>query len=129
MLRIPLPPMLVFCDSDQWRTFPATPWGESVNFEMLREALEARNMPAGGAMTAAVGIQTCQTPDAPDAAVALAATRTSDGLTFPAAFVDKTATTGIKRSVRGVFMVKNTTALDTTLRFAWLAGWIESQKK
>lgn len=86
-------------------------------------------MPASNAMTIAVGLQTFDVPTALDAAVALASVRTADGLTFPAAFSDKTGTTGNKQLVRFGYLVKNTAASDTTVRFAWAAAAVEIQKK
>jgi hypothetical protein len=97
--------------------------------ELIREALECRNMPGAGAMTITVGLQTAQTPDAPDAAVALASSRTADGLAFPGALVDKTGTTGNRQLVRFGYLVKNTAAADQTVRFAWVTGAAEVQKK
>ena len=96
---------------------------------MIRDALEARNMPGSNAMTIAVGMQTCQTPDAPDAAVALASSRTTDGLTFPVAAVDETGTTGAKQFVRYGLLAKNTAASDTTVRWAWASGRVKTSKK
>jgi hypothetical protein len=128
--RIPLAPMVVFCNSDTYIFFPATPWMDAVELEMLRDALETRNMPGSNNMTIQIGLQTCQTPDAPDTPVAqLASVRTTDGLTFPVAFADKTATTGAKQLARLGYLAKNTNTSDTTLRHAWVCGRVESQKK
>lgn len=128
MSRHPLAPMVIFCNSDAYIAFPATPWMDPSDWVYVREALESRNMPGSNAMTVAVGLQTAQTPDAPDAAAALATSRTTDGLTFPGAPADKSASTGNKQLVRGVYLAKNTTASDTTVRFCWVGGMIETRR-
>lgn len=94
-----------------------------------RDALETMNMPASNAVTIAIGMQTCNTPDAPDAAVTLTSTRTTDGLTFPAGRVDRSGATGTKQLVRFGYLAKNTAASDTTLRFAWAAGMVQTERK
>jgi hypothetical protein len=120
---------MVFCNSDSYIFFPAMPFGSASEAEQIRESLETRNMPGGGAMTVAIGIQAVNNPNDNDAPVALAISRTNDGLSFPGALVDKTATTGAKQFFRAGYLAKNTTASDTTMRFCWAAGMIETQKK
>ncbi len=129
MKRVPLAPLVIYCNSDAYIAFPASPWIDASEVEMTREALETRNMPASNAMTVTLGVQTCEVPNAVDAAVALTASRTTDGLTFPVAFADRTATTASKQLARFVYLAKNTTASDTTVRFAWAVGVIQLQKK
>ena len=121
--------VVIYCNSDANIFFPGTPWGDAQDAEMIRDALETRNMPGGNDMTVTVGMQTCQTPDAPDAAVALASSRTTDGLTFPVAPVDKSGTTGAKQLVRYGLLAKNTTATDTTVRWAWAGRRVKTSKK
>jgi hypothetical protein len=121
--------MVIFCNSDAYIFFPAMGWGSAVEAERMRETLETRNMPAGGAMTVAIGIQAVNNPNDSDAAVALATSRTSDGLSFPGALVDRTGTTGSKQLYRAGYLAKNTTTSDTTVRFCWAAGMVETQKK
>ena len=129
MKRVPLSPMVIFCNADSYIAFPASPWMDASEVEMTRETLEARNMPASNAMTVTIGVQTCEVPSAVDGAVGLTASRTTDGLTFPVAFADRTATTGAKQLARFVYLAKNTTASDTTVRFAWVSGVVKLQKK
>jgi hypothetical protein len=121
--------MVIFCNSDTYIFFPAMPYASASEAEQVRESLETRNMPGGGAMTVAVGIQAVNTPNDSDAPVPLATSRTADGLSFPGALVDKTATTGAKQLYRAGYLAKNTTTSDTTVRFCWAAGMIETQKK
>jgi hypothetical protein len=127
--RIPLAPLVVFCNADTYLFFPATPWMSAAEAESIREALETRNMPASNNMTLTVGMQTCNSIDAVDNAVALASSRSTDGLTYPGAFIDKTATTGNKQLVRFGYLAKNTTASDTTVRWCWASAAVETQKK
>jgi len=127
--RVPLSPLLVFCNADSYIFFPATPWMNAPDAEMIREALEARNMPGSGTMTLTVGLQTCNTVDAPDAAVALATSRTADGLSFPGSFSDKSGNTGNRQLVRFGYLVKNTTTSDSTVRYAWACGAVELHRK
>ena len=129
MKRVPLAPLVIYCNSDAYIAFPASPWMDATEVEMTRESLETRNMPASSAMTITLGVQTCEVPSAVDGAVALTASRSTDGLTFPVAFADRTATTGGKQLARFVYLVKNTAASDTTVRFAWAAGVVQLQKK
>lgn len=127
MARLSLTPMVVFSNSTTYIFFPATPWTSSTDVDFVRDSLETRNMMAGNVMNIAIGYQTCNTPDSPDAAVALASVRTSDGLTWPVAYTDQSATTNAKQFIRGGYLVKN--ASDSTVRQAWASGMIESQKK
>lgn len=130
MRKIPLAPMVVFANLDTYRWYPATGWMNAADHEMIRDALEALNMPASGALTATIGMQTANNPDAPDVpAVALASSRTTDGMTWPVAPVDKSATTDARQLVRYGYLVKNTTATDTTLRMVWLGGFVEAGTK
>lgn len=129
MKRIPLTPMVGFSGSDSNKFFPASPWGDASEAETIREALETANLPSGSTMSVTVGIQVANNPDAPDAAVSLATSRTSDGLSYPGAFVDKTATTGNRQIFRAGYLVKNTGTGDNALRFCWAAGVVEIQKK
>jgi hypothetical protein len=69
------------------------------------------------------------TPDAPDLAVALASSRTGDGLTFPVAFVDKTGTTGARQYVRYGLLARNAAGGGSTVRHAWAGGRVKTQKK
>jgi len=121
--------MVIFCNSDTNIAFPATPWMDASELEMTRETRETRNMPSSNAMTVTLGVQTCDVPNTVDAAVALTASRSTDGLTFPAAFTDRSGTTGGKQLARFVYLARNTTASDTTVRLAWVAGVVQHQKK
>jgi hypothetical protein len=119
--------MVVFSNSTTAIFFPASGWTSTQDFDFLRDSLETRNMMAGNVMSIQITYQTCNTPDSPDAAVALASVRTSDGLTWPVAYTDESATTNAKQFIRGGYLVKN--ASDSTVRQAWACGMIESQKK
>lgn len=129
--RIPLTPLVVYSMSaSTWLFFPATPWDSAPDWELIREMLETMNMPGGNDLEVTIGIQTCQTPNAVDTpAVALSALRSTDGLTFPGPFVDKTGTTGSKQLVRAGYLVKNETGSGDTQRFCWASGALEVKKK
>lgn len=129
MKRSSLSPMVLFVNGDTFKVFPATAWSEAEDVGFTRDALETMNMPASNGMTIAIGMQTCNTPDAPDAATALGSTRTADGLTFPAARVDRSASTGSKQLLRFGYLAKNTATSDTTLRLAWAAGMVQTEGK
>lgn len=129
-MRIQCLPMVIFSNSDSVKTvFPCGPYSNGVDWEMVREMLETLNMPANNDMEVEVGFQTCNTPNAPDAPVALATLRSSDGLSFPGAFVDKTASTGNKQLVRPVYLAKNKAGGGSTVRWCWASGAIEIKKK
>ena len=128
MRRLSLSPMVVFCNTDQYIFFPATPWMTAEEAQLIRDGLEGRNLPASNNMTLAIGMQVCNDPGAPDAAVALASSRTTDGLTYPVQPVSKVATTGARQLVRFGYLAKNTTASDTTVRFAWVVGSVEYER-
>ena len=130
MARIPLSPLIIFSNSDSNKTiFPASPWANASEWEMLREALETRNMPPNDDMEVEIGIQTCNTPNSVDNPMALSTMRSSDGLTFPGSLVDKTGNTGNKQLVRGVYLAKNKTGGGSTMRWCWACGILETQKK
>lgn len=129
MRRMPLTPMVVFCNAPTNIFFPGTPFVSTDDVEVINDALETLNMPAAGAMAITIGMQVANTPDAPDAPVALTSSRTGDGLTFPVAGVDKTSTTNAKQLVRFGYLAKNTGGGDTTVRFAWAGGMVQWQKK
>ena len=130
MARIPLTPLMVFSnDATNYTVFPATPWNNAVDWEMIRDGLETLNMPGATALEVIVGFQTCDVVSSPDTPVALANMRNSDGLTFPAAFVDHTADTGDKQMARGVYLAKNKVGGGSTKNFCWAGGVIETQKK
>ena len=128
MRRISLSPMVVFCNTDQYIFFPATTWMSAEEAQLIRDALEGRNLPAGSAMTLTIGMQVCNDPGTPDAAVALASSRTTDGLTWPIQAVNKVSTTGARQLVRFGYLAKNSTASDTTQLFAWAVGSVETER-
>jgi hypothetical protein len=129
MADILVPGRTIFCNSESDIFFPGTAWSDAGDAELIRDGLETRNMPAGAAMVITMAVQTCNTPDAPDAAVALASSRTGDGLTFAVGFVDKTGTTGAKQYVRYGLLAKNAAGGGSTVRHAWAGGRIRTQKK
>lgn len=95
-----------------WMT--AEEWGKvGFDFEM-----RART----GLMEGAVGYQTCNVPDAPDAHVTVTTFRASNGVTFRASFTDTTGNTGGKQLVRPVWVLKLTSG--STLATCWLGGAI-----
>lgn len=127
--RFPIIPMVVQVNADTNKFFPGTSWGSTDEVELISDALETLNMPAAAAMTVTIGMQLCNVPDSPDTAVALTSARTGDGLTFPVAPVDKSSSTAARQLVRFGYLAKNTGAADTTVRFAWVTGMVQSQKK
>jgi hypothetical protein len=131
MARISLAPMMVFSNDATTHTiFPATPWYPASEWELIRDGVETYNMPAATALEVSIGIEVCDVVSAPTSPpTALATMRNIDGLTFPVAFVDMTATTGPKQLVRGVYLVKNKVGGGTTKNFCWASGVIETQKK
>lgn len=130
MGRIALTPMVVYTNSDSTAlAFPATGWLNAADAEMMRESLETLNMPAATAMEVTVGYQVADVVDSISSTNALATMRNSDGLTFPSSFVDKTATTGTKQLVRGVYLAKNKAGGGTTPLFCWASATIETKMK
>ncbi len=129
MRRIPLIPMVIFVNTDTFKFFPATGWMSAQDIDKVRDSLETLNMPAAAAMTITLGMEVANNPDAPDTpAGGLASSRTSDGMTFPVAYVDKSSTTNARQLVRFGYLAKNTTAADTTLRLAWVCGFVDAVK-
>lgn len=130
MAKIPLIPMIVYTNSESANlAFPATQWFNAEDWEEVREALETMNMPGSDAMEVTVGFQVANVPNAISSTNSLATMRSGDGLTFPVAWADKTATTGSKQLARGVYLAKNATEQGATARFCWAAGMIETKKK
>ena len=121
--------MVIFVNTDTFKFFPATTWFSAQDIDKVRDSLETLNMPAAAAMTITLGMQVANNPDAPDTpAGGLASSRTSDGMTYPIAFVDKSSTTNARQLVRFGYLAKNTTAADTTLRQAWVCGYVDAVK-
>lgn len=130
MGRIALSPMTLYTNSASVAlVFPATPWFNAADAEMMRESLELLNTPAAGAIEVTVGYQLADTVNVITSTNSLATMRNSDGLTFPAAFVDYTATTGGKQLIRGVYLAKNKTGGGTTAQFCWASAIIETKLK
>ena len=104
MRTIPLPWTTVCVAGTTVVAIPATGWGKGPDFGKLRATFEARGFT--GNITVALGYQTANAENSPDAAVALTSYFDTENLYYGSSFTDVTANTLPKQLVRLVWMVK-----------------------
>jgi hypothetical protein len=102
--KIRLPFMMVGTDGTAEVAIPVLGWLEADDIARLGFDIELRGKT--GNLEVALGYQTADNEDSPDAAVAITAFRTSNGYTFRGALTDIASVTAAKRLVRPVFIVR-----------------------
>ena len=113
MRRLNLSWQTVFVDSTTVVSIPAGPWAEADDIAKLGFELEMRAKT--GVLEAALGYETADNQDTPDAAVAITAYRTANGLTQRGGLTDIASTTAGKKYIRPVYLVKLTSGSTLTL--------------
>lgn len=88
---------------------PATGWGDASEVAKLRGNLELRGL-TGSNISVAVGYQTANVENSPDAHVVLGSFQTAAGVYFGGSFTDASTNTQAKRLVRFGWVVKLTSA-------------------